>query len=87
MTKPLWQQMIDASDEALGARPTGIYSAEDALVAAAQLRTVIMHVFRSDAWKSPETARAQLGEDLTTELLAASVTDDDSTTDPSPSAS
>ena len=37
----LWQQMIDASDKALGAKPSGIYSAEDALIAEAHIQAVI----------------------------------------------
>jgi hypothetical protein len=39
--KYLWQQMIDASDKALGAEPSGAYSAEDALIAEAHIQAVI----------------------------------------------
>jgi hypothetical protein len=42
MTKPLWQLMIDRSDEALGAKPSGIYSAEDALIAGAHMEEVLL---------------------------------------------
>lgn len=39
--KYLWQQMIDASDKALGAEPSGIYGAEDALIAEAHIQAVV----------------------------------------------
>jgi hypothetical protein len=88
MTKPLWQQMIDASDEALGARPPKAYSAEDVLIARAHLVIVIRHIRDSDAWRNtPSEYRDPLLQTLLCEMLAASVTDSDSTTDHIPSVS
>ena len=88
MTKPLCQQMIDASDEALGARPARSYSADDALIARVHLAIVIRHIRDSDAWRNtPSGYRDPLLQILVSETLAANVTDGDSTTDPSPSAS
>jgi hypothetical protein len=88
MTKPLWQQMIDQSDMALGARPARSYSADDALIARAHLVIVIRHIRDSDAWRNtPSEYRDPLLQTLVSEMLAANVTDGDSTTDHSPSAS
>jgi hypothetical protein len=89
MTKPLWQRMIDQSDMALGARPARSYSADDALIARAHLLAVTKHICNSG------TLRHVLGnrrtEDLLrifmSEMLAANVTDSDSTADHIPSAS
>jgi hypothetical protein len=88
MTKPLWQQMIDVSDEALGARPARSYSADDALIARAHLFVVIRYIRDSDAWRNtPSGYRDPLLQILLRETLAANVTDGNSSTDPSPSAS
>jgi hypothetical protein len=88
MTKPLWQQMIDASDKALGARPARSYSPDDALIARAHLLAVIRYIRDSDAWRNtPSGYRDPLLQILVSETLAADVTDGDSTTDPSLSAS
>jgi hypothetical protein len=88
MTKPLWQRMLDYSDAALGAQPPKAYSAEDVLIARAHLVIVIRHIRDSDAWRNtPSEYRDPLLQTLVSEMLAANVTDGDSTTDPSPSAS
>jgi hypothetical protein len=87
MTKPLWQQMIDASDEALGARPPRSYSPDDALIAREHLLVVIRHIRCSENYQRVCSDYRYPMESLFGEMLAASVTDGDSTTDPSPSAS
>jgi hypothetical protein len=87
MTKPLWQLMIDASDEALGARPARSYSADDALIAGVHLAIVIRHIRCSEEYRRICSDYRYPMESLFGEMLAANVTDDDSTTDPSPSAS
>jgi hypothetical protein len=87
MTKPLWQQMIDASDEALGARPAQSYSADDALIAQAHLLVVIRHIRCSENYRRVCSDYRYPMESLFGEMLAANVTDDDSTTDPSTTAS
>jgi hypothetical protein len=87
MTKPLWQEMIDASDKALGARPARSYSADDALIARAHLLAVIRHIRCSENYRRVCSDYRYPMESLFGEMLAASVTDSDSTTDPSPSAS
>jgi hypothetical protein len=88
MTKPLWQQMIDQSDMALGARPARSYSADDALIARAHLLAVIRYIRNSGTWRHILGDRHEDAlKAFVRETLAANVTDDDSTTDPSPSAS
>jgi hypothetical protein len=87
MTKPLWQEMIDASDEALGARPPQSYSADDALIAGVHLAIVIRHIRCSGEYRRICSDYRYPMESLFSEMFAASVTDSDSTTDHSPSAS
>jgi hypothetical protein len=87
MTKPLWQQMIDASDEALGSRPPQSYSADDALIAGVHLAIVIRHIRCSENYRRICSDFRYPMESLFGEMLAAIVTDSDGTTDPSPSAS
>ena len=88
MTKPLWQRMIDQSDMALGARPARSYSADDALIARAHLLAVTKHLCNSGTWRYILGDRHEDAiKAFVREALAASVTDGDSTTDHSPSAS
>jgi hypothetical protein len=87
MTKPLWQLMIDQSDMALGAPPPQSYSADDALIAQAHLAIVIRHIRCSENYRRVCSDYRYPMESLFGEMLAGSVTDGDSTTDPSPSAS
>jgi hypothetical protein len=87
MTKPLWQQMIDASDEALGVQPLKVYSTTDMLIARAHLVIVIRHIRCSEEYRRICSDYRYPMESLFGEMLADNVTDGDSTTDPSPSAS
>jgi hypothetical protein len=87
MTKPLWQKMIDASDEVLGARPARSYSADDELIARAHLLVIIRHICCSENYRRICSDYRYPMESLFGKMLADNVTDGDSTTDPSPSAS
>jgi hypothetical protein len=88
MTKPLWQQMIDQSDMALGARPARSYSPDDALIARAHLLAVTGHIRNSGTWRHILGDRHEDAlKGFERETLAANVTDGDSTADHIPSAS
>ncbi len=88
MTKPLWVQMIDQSDMALGARPARSYSADDALIARAHLLAVIRYIRNSGTWRHILRDRHEDAiRAFVREADTANITDGDSTTDHIPSAS